>query len=172
MLTPSLAAAASGNLVAFEGAQIEGTIPIRQNLLNDALQEGVAKSRGRVKDIELRIGSNNLLEIGLRIAVGPFAKWFRPQMILTPQILTGRGPVLVLTVASNEYLGLMWIAQVFATEFFPRGVTIDGRQISLDLASIPQMAPVRPVLRYLRNLTARTVPGILFIDFDVKVSES
>ena len=170
-MTPTLAAAASGNLAAFEGAQITGTIPIRQSLLNDGLKQATAKSRGRVKEIELRIGSNNLIECGVRIAVGPFAKWFRPQMILTPQILTKSGAVVVLTVASNEYLGLMWIAQVFAAEFFPRGVTIDGRQITLDLAAIPQMAAMRSVLRHLRNLSARTTPGVIVMDFDLKVNE-
>jgi hypothetical protein len=171
-MTPSLAAAASGNLAAFEGSQIVGTVPIRESLLNEALREATANPRGRVKGIELRIGADNVLECGVRIAVGPFAKWFRPRFILTPRIVTSRGPVIVLTVASNEYMGLMWIAQVFATEYFPRGVTIDGRQIVVDLAAIPQMAQVRGVLRYLRTLTARTTPGLLFIDFDIKVDET
>ena len=88
-----------------------------------------------------------------------------------PTVLTSRGPVIVLTVASNEYLGLMWIGQVFASEYFPRGVTLDGRQITVDLAAIPQMSPVRGALQYLRNLTARTTPGLLVIDFDLKVIE-
>jgi hypothetical protein len=170
-MTPTVAAAASGNLTPFEGAHLEGKIPIRQSLLNEALQQATANTRGRVKEVELRIGANNVLEIGARIAVGPFAKWFRPQLILSPQILTDRGPVLVLTVASNEYVGLMWIAQVFANEYFPRGISIDGRQITVDLAAIPQMAPARHVLRYLRNLTARTTPGLILIDFDLKVDE-
>jgi hypothetical protein len=170
-MTPTVAAVASGNLTAFEGAQVEGTIPVRQSLLNEALQQSTASGRGRVKQIELRIGANNVLECGVRIAVGPFAKWFRPQVILTPQIVTDKGPIVVLTVASGEYVGLMWIAQIFATEYFPRGFSIDGRQIAVDLAAIPQMAPVRPILRFLRNLTVRTTPGLLLIDFDLKVNE-
>ena len=170
-MTPSLSAAASGNLAAFEGAQLNGTIPIRQSLLNEALQQATANPQGRVKAIELRVGANNVLECGVRVAVGPFTKWFRPQVIITPQLLTSNGPVAVLTVASNEYVGLMWIAQVFASEFFPQGVTIDGRQITMNLAAIPQMAPIRGVLRYLRNLTVRTTPGLIVIDFDLKVTE-
>src|SRR5688500_18800897 len=99
-MTPSVAALASGNLTPFAGAEIVGTIPIRQSLINEALQQATAGQRGRVKEIEIRIGADNLLECAVRVSVGPFTKWFRPQVILTPRILTDRGPVLVLSVAS------------------------------------------------------------------------
>lgn len=168
-MTPTLQAAASGNLAAFEGAQLEGTIPVRESFLIPPFQEAIAKRRGRVKEIDLRIGADNLLQFGVRVAVGPFTKWFRPQMIIRPQLMTPHGPTLVLTIASSEYLGLMWIAQVFASEFFPRGVAIDGRQISVDLAAMIPAGPARNLLPYLRNLTARTVPGVILIGFELKV---
>ncbi|HYP05159.1 MAG TPA: hypothetical protein VER03_02905, partial [Bryobacteraceae bacterium] len=112
------------------------------------------------------------IEFGVQIAVGPFTKWFRPQMIVGPRMLTPEGPTLVFTVASSEYVGLMWIAQVFASEFFPRGVVIDGRQIRVDLAAMVPPGAARNLLPHLRDLSARTAPGVVLIGFDLKVEQS
>lgn len=171
-MTPTLEAAASGNFAAFEGAQVQGTIPIRASFLNSAFQDAILKRRGRVKAVELRVGADNLIEFGVQIAVGPFTKWFRPQMIVGPRMLTPEGPTLVFTVASSEYVGLMWIAQVFASEFFPRGVVIDGRQIRVDLAAMVPPGAARNLLPHLRDLSARTAPGVVLIGFDLKVEQS
>lgn len=168
-MTRSLAAAAAGDLTPFEGAQAQGTIPIREAVINEAMQEAVRSHRGRIKDVDIRILPDNTIDCGVQIGMGPFAKWFRPRFVLSAHTIANHGPVFVLTVASSEYLGLMWIAQVFAAEYFPKGLQLDGRQIVVDLAAMPQARPAQPILRFLRGLDVRTSEGIALIDFAVKV---
>ena len=148
---------------------MHGTIPVRESVINEAMHQAVSSRRGRVKDVEIRIQPDNIIECGVQIGVGPFAKWFRPRFILSAQTIADRGPVFVLTVASTEYLGLMWIAQVFAAEYFPTAIQLDGRQIVVDLAALPQAEQGRPILRFLRGLDVHTAQGIARIDFALKV---
>ena len=96
----------------------------------------IAERPGRIKQFDIQVGAENYLQLGIQVAVGPFTKWFRPEVIVTTET-----PVILFTLASREYAGLMWLAELFAKEILPSGVRINGNQITLDLREAPQLAP-------------------------------
>jgi hypothetical protein len=151
----------------FAGASVSARIPIRESVIN-AFLRGADKS-GRVQQIEVAVRRENLLHVGVRVAVGPFVKWFRPELILSPQVVAGNSARVVLTVASPQYRSLMWIAEVFAAQYFPRGFNVDGGQIRIDLTQIPQMEPMRAYLGYVQTMQVRTVDGVAILSCDLKI---
>ena len=142
-------------------------IPIRQSIINELLRD--TGRSGRIQQLEVAIYRENLLQVSVRVAVGPFAKWFRPEFILTPQVVAGNSARIVLTVASPQYRSLMWIAEAFAAQYFPRGFDVDGGQIRVDLTQIPQMEPMRAYLRYVQTMHVRTMDGVAILSCDVKI---
>ena len=151
----------------FAGTSVSARIPIRESILNEFMR-GAGHS-GRIQQIELAIRRENVLQVSVRVAVGPFAKWFRPEFILTPQVVAGNSARVVLTVASPQYRSLMWIAEAFAAQYFPRGFTVDGGQIRVDLTQIPQMEPMRAYLPYVQAMQVRTMDGVAILSCDVKI---
>jgi hypothetical protein len=151
----------------FAGASVSARIPIRQTIINELLRD-VGRS-GRIKQIEIAIRRENLLQVSVRAAIGPFEKWFRPEFILTPQVVAGNSARVVLTVASPQYRSLMWIAEAFAAQYFPRGFHVDGGQIRMDLTQLPQMEPIRAYLPYVQTMQVRTMDGVAILSCDVKI---
>jgi hypothetical protein len=160
---------ASRNFDDVRGARIAGTIPIRQHLINEALNTGLQQRRGRIQQIDVRIATGNRIELGMRVAVGPFAKWLRPMFLTELRAIPGRGPELTLTVASPEYASLMWLVQAFAGQMFPVGMRVDGRRVTVDVAAMPQAAPYRMLLQNLKSCEVATGPGVLAIAFDLRI---
>jgi hypothetical protein len=156
----------SGNFEDIRGTQIAATIPITEHLLNEIAAGGISQTRGRIQQFDIQIGSDNYLQIGMKVAVGPFSKWFRPELVVSAR---AQPPVLVLTLASREYSGLIWLAELFAKEVIPRGLSIRGSQVVVELDSIPPLVPYREILRHLTALDATTSRGIMRITFQAKI---
>jgi hypothetical protein len=152
------------------GTRIVGTIPITEKVLNDAANQTIAARGGRIRAFEIQIGADNYLQVGVNVAIGPISKWFRPELVVEPRF-SAESPTIVLTVASSGYAGLMWLAELFAKEYVPQGLTITGRQLTLDLASLPPLAPYRQLLRHLKSVEMTSTPGRLSISFEIRIAD-
>lgn len=154
----------SRNLADLHGASLTGTIPVPEKVLTAAANDAIAARPGRIKQFDIQVGTDNYLQIGVQVSVGPFTKWFRPEVIVTAE-----APVVTFTIASSEYASMMWIAELFAKELLPRGVRLSGRQVALDLRDVPQLSPYRRLLAYLKELRVSTRRGTLVAVFDVRI---
>ncbi len=154
----------SNDLADLRGASIRATIPIPETFLNEAANEQVRARRGRIKQFDIQVGTDNYLQIGVQVSVGPFTKWFRPEVIVSAE-----PPVILVTVASSEYGGLMWLAELFAKELLPQGVRISGRQVILDLRETPNLAPYRNLLGYVKALRISTRRGTVVIVLEGRI---
>lgn len=156
----------SSDLALLEGTEIRGSIPLPERVLTEMANQRIAARPGRIKQFDIQVGSDSYLQIGVRASIGPFTRWFRPEMIVSAD-----SPVIYFKLASPEYAGLMWLAELFARELLPKGVRIEGRQIRLDLRDVPQLAPYRNLLAHLRSLEVSSTRGTLVAGFDFRIKE-
>lgn len=143
------------------GAEVRGTIPLTESILNEAANHAVTRQGGRIKRIDLQVGTENHLEAGFQVSVGPFSKWFRPELVIGERLLPG-SQTLVVSLASPKYAGLMWLVELFARQVMPEAVTIRGGDIFVDLATLPHA-------RHLRSLEITTARGVLSIAFELRI---
>ena len=149
------------------GSHIAATIPLSERLLNEAASFRTQRAKGRIQQFDIQIGNDNYLQVGMKVAVGPFSKWFRPEVVVHAQ---AQPAVIVLTLASREYAGLMWLADLFAKELIPKGLSIRGRQVTVELAALPVLAEYRDLLRYLNDLNVVTDRGTMAIAFEATIN--
>ena len=158
----------SRDLDGIRGTHIAGTAPIRQELINAALNEEISEQRGAVQQFDLRILDNNRLQVGVRAALGPFSKWFRPEVIVAPQALGSRAPLLLLTITSH-YGVMVRLIELLAKGRLPPGVVVRNQQLSIDFGILPQTAAYRQFFEHLKQLVITTRLGVLSVDFELKI---
>jgi hypothetical protein len=151
------------------GARVTGRLPVPAGQVNAALSGVIRRRQGRITQVNVEIRENNCLAIGLKVAIGPFWKWLRPELKIERRGIWDGSPVVILELSSARYGALSSIIEIFAKELLPAGVRIAGRQIVIDLLSIPRMAAYRPYLEHLKDLQMTTEQGRLWIDFDLSV---
>ena len=151
------------------GTRIAGRVPVREDAVNAAANAELSNRNGRIQALQLKIHEGNRLELGLKVSVGPFARWFRPELIVTERAIWPQGPIIILTFASAQYNALLWVLEIFAKEFLPAGVHIKDRQMAVDISAVPQLAPYRQYLPYIKQLTISTSARILTVHFEVLV---
>jgi hypothetical protein len=149
-----------------QGTRIAATIPITESVLNTAANSKLGTQRGPVRAVDIQIGNQNYLEIGLKTAAGPFTKWFRPEVIIERQSVP---PTIVLTFASAGYAGALRIVDLLAKEFLPGGIVIRGRQIVVDLAAILANTEYRSIARHIRSLDIETTKGKLVLHLELEI---
>jgi len=145
-----------------QSASVKGSVPITERVLNEVANQAIAAKPGRVKQFDIQIGTENYLEAGVRVSIGPITKWFRPEIVVT-----AAASVITFTLASREYGSVMWLAELFAKERLPAGVRINGRQITLDLRDVPQLAAFRSLLNGLTFTSITTRKGTMVVDFEL-----
>jgi hypothetical protein len=146
----------------FEGASASGTIPITERVLNELANASIVQAGGRIQQIEIEIGGDNYLRAGLNVRVGPFSRWFRPELVVAPSV---QGNRVVVSVVSPQYAGLLRFADLFK-ERLPHGLSLQGRHLIVDLAAVPG---VRQYARYLHSLQITTQRGLLLLSFQARI---
>jgi len=149
------------------GARMSGAIPITEKALNEAVSSRISVARGRIRQVEIQIGSDNHLEMGIKVAVGPFSKWFRPEVTLRAQ---AQPALIIVTLASREYAPLMWLVELFAKEVFPKGLAIRDQQFIVNIAELPAIAEYKDLLRYLKRLDISSTRGAMSLLFDLEIN--
>jgi hypothetical protein len=147
---------------------VTGSIPVTEQLISRAL-DGLRG--GRIQEFDFRIGENNRLQVGVRVALGPFSKWFRPELVVSGQGLWSNSPGLLFTMSGSQYGIVMRVVEMFAKNALPPGVHIGNNQIAVDFGSMPQAAPYRPLFQHIKRLDVTTRPGVLWFNFELRVTD-
>jgi hypothetical protein len=148
------------------GARIAGTIPVNEKVLNEAASRRIFQTRGRIQQFDIQIGTGNYLQVGMKVAVGPFSKWFRPEVTVAAQ---AQPALLAVTLASREYAALMWLVELFAKELFPRGLTIRGKQVIVDIGALPAFEQYKDLLPYIKKFDISSTRGVLAIAVEISI---
>jgi hypothetical protein len=157
-----------GILSGIRGAHATGAIPFTERLLNSALND--IKS-SRIQEIDIRIGENNRLQTGVRVSIGPFSKWFRPELSVDKQALWSNSPGLLLTMPGAHYGIVMRIVEAFAKNALPPGVHIGNNRIAIDFGAMPQATPYRNLFQHIERLEVITRTGVLWFNFELRVTD-
>lgn len=156
----------SRNFEDIRGTRVVGSIPVTEALLDKAARQQISQTRGRIQEFDIQIGKDNFLEVGMKVAVGPFSKWFRPEV----KIETQAQPALILfTLASREYAGVMWLAELFAKELLPKGFVLRGRQLILDLSAMTELSTHGRLTQHIKALDVTTTRGAMTIAFELRI---
>ena len=153
---------ASTDLAEFQGANASGSIPITEGLLNDVANALLSNRPGRIRQIAIQIGRDNYLQVGVQVKVGPFHKWFRPELVVSATEPPG---YIVLEIATPEYAGFLRIGDLIKGRL-PRGLTIQNRRLVFDLSAIPDFGQFS---RHLRRLQITSVRGSLLVSFELRI---
>jgi hypothetical protein len=158
----------AGDLSDVQGAQATGAVPITESLINTALNQA---PRGPIQEFDIRIGDNNRLQAGVRVSIGPFSKWFRPELVLDEQAMWGDSPGLLFTISDAHYGAVGRIFETFARGALPPGVQIGNNKVAVDLGAMPQAAAYRHLFRHIKRLRLITRPGVIWADFELRVDQ-
>ena len=138
---------APGGLAQLTGMRLTGEIPLRESVINDALQ-----SRTPSRDLIVSIEDRN--QIVFRKGL------FHVTATLDEMVDTGHTPKIRLRLAS---VVVAWtLGRVVRLPF----LTIDGRIVTIDLRAMPPVREWEPVFRHLRRATLTTTRGVLHLQFD------
>jgi hypothetical protein len=158
----------AGNLSDIRGARAAGAIPISEQLLNAVLTDA---SRGRIRELDIRIGDGNRLQAGVLVSIGPFSKWLRPELVLDQQALWSGSPGLLFTISTVQYGAVARIFEMFARGALPPGIQIGNNRVAVDLGAMPQAAAYRQFFRHIKRLQLVTRPGVIWADFELRVDQ-
>ena len=150
------------NLADFEGTTASGSIPISERLLNEVASALLSNRPGRIQQITIQIGRDNYLQVGVQVKVGPFKKWFRPELLVSSTDPPG---YVVLEIATPEYAGFVWIGDLIKGRL-PRGLTIQNRCLVFELSAIPDFGQFA---RHLRRFQITSVRGSLLVSFELRI---
>jgi hypothetical protein len=148
-----------------QGASVSGSVPLTERVLNELANRQVSERTGRIQQIDIQIGRDNYLQVGVKVSVGPFSKWFRPELAIAPSMQRHR---LVISIVSPQYANLAWIAGLLSKELLPQGITVQGRDLILDFAAVPALAQYAAYLRALHITTQR---GIILLSFEARIDQ-
>ena len=98
--------AASIDLAQFRGTIISGSIPVTEKLLNEVANSLVSERQGRVRQVDIQIGRDNYVQAGVKVKVGPFHKWFRPELVVSSSTQSGRVVLEIVTPGYADFSGL------------------------------------------------------------------
>jgi hypothetical protein len=152
------------------GAHASGIVPLKEAVINELVNLPLRIRPSRIQQIEVRLGDGNRMQIGLKVAIGPFTRWFRPEVILDRQALWSNGPGVLLRIVSSQYGALSRIVELLGKGALPPGVHLGSNQVAVEFAALPQASPFHELLRFISRLDLKTSPGVLLIDFELKVT--
>jgi hypothetical protein len=165
--SPRLQSLLRGDLSDIRGTHATGSIPIREHLINAAVNKS---RRGPVEEFDIRVGDNNRLQVGVRVSIGPFSKWFRPELVLNRQALWSNSPGLLFTMSGSQYSLAVHLVEIFAKTALPSGIHIKNNQIAVDIGAMPQAAPYRGLFEHIKELQVTTELGVLWVEFQLGVT--
>jgi hypothetical protein len=134
----------------FPGMHLIGSIPVSQDLLNEMLSQSVHVPKGL--RVEIESGNRIVARLGLVQATAT---------LHSPAALDGR----TITLELSSSIVAWTISQYVRAPF----ITIAGRIITIDLASVPALAPWQALLAHLERIMFSTQPGVLTVGFDWRV---
>jgi hypothetical protein len=154
----------------FKGAVIYGTIPMRQEVINEILRETVLKSNDLVKQIQLTVEDQNHINVNLTLRKWVLTKNFDIKVYIDPIIDFPNSPKIRIWLArSHWFLGR--ITQLLTSLFGPlaAGVQVRGKLIEVDLKAMLWRTSLSEVVRLIKSAEIRGERGQLLLKFRLVV---
>ena len=133
------------------GTAGEGVVRIAEPDLNDMLASAAGSAAGL--KVEIQNGNRVLARLGALHAT----------VFLPPDTDLSRSPSLTFELGS---IAVAWALKRMLKQAFVR---IQGRQVAVDLAAVPALAPYRELLQYIRRVDMTTAAGVLTVRFHVAI---
>jgi len=140
-------------LARLRGAHLNGTLPLRQAVLNDLLRLAGAAPQ----DLRLELGADN--EVVARYGVLHFTARIHREVALAPT------PVLTIELASRV---AAWALQQASLPPFAR---VTGRHIRIDLSRVPALRAAAPLWPHVARLAVTSRSGRLDLHVTIHVRD-
>jgi hypothetical protein len=152
-----------------KGTHIAGALPISQAAINAALREQIAKRRSPIQELHVTIYGSNRLQIGIKVGVGPFTKWFRPELTVAEQAVWSGSPMMLFTITSAHYGPIAWLIELLGKKALPAGVLMRGREVTIDFAVLPQTSRFREYFQHIKQIDITTSLEKLLLQVEVRI---
>lgn len=158
------------NFADFKGAAVNGTVPLRQELVNELAQQAVRGS-DKLKAVQIGFRDNNIIHIKATVKV----LFATPTVEIAAQVenmQTSQGvPVLRFQlVPLGGGLLETFLPMILNMVPFPESITVSGRQVDINIHTILTRRGLGEFASLVQRFQVRVRQGIAEIDFGVKVN--
>lgn len=151
---------------ALRGTNVSGSVPVRDSLVNAALQDRIRSGKLPVKQGTIAFLGGGRVAVEATIKAFFLSPTVRLDLQFPASVDVTRDPVIRIGV-SGPIAPLLPL--VSAIGKLPEGVTIGGGQITADLRALLTQRGYADLLPYLRRLTFGGERGTLAIGFEVRI---
>jgi hypothetical protein len=160
----------AANFPGLSGSEIQGTLRISADLLNEAIAANLAAAPLRELTVQPRGG--NRLDVRVKLAKPAFLPTLSLTLLIVHQPQLPADPVLVMKLSGAA--GIIGLAAPAITSFgvLPPGVRLDGDRVLIDLRTLLQRYGQAALLDHAEQLQVTTEEGRLVLSFHARVRPS
>lgn len=177
-MLPPLEQLQRGDFSAFSGAAVRLGLPLRQELLNEALKQAGEGKDGALREIHLEVREENKVEVRLLVHKWGLSKHVSFELEVERDLGFPDVPKLKMALpAAHALLGSILEMLTSSLGLLPGGIAIVGRVIEVDLAqmvggpnaSAQEQARARAFLSLIKWGELQTAQGVLFLNLSLQV---
>ncbi len=154
----------------FKGAFIRGSIPIKQEVINEVIRETVLRSSDLIRQMQLTVKDQNRIDVNLIIQKWILSKSFNFELYIEREISFPSSPTIKIWLpTSHGFLGS--IAEILTTifGFLPASVRVIGRLVEVDLKVILQEQNMGELVQLIKFAEIEGQRGIILVNFRLEV---
>lgn len=151
------------------GADIRGSLPVREALLEPLLQQGVRDSNGNIQRLAVHIHEANTLVVEATVYLLFFRKDVRLQLRIDPVVDFAVSPVMTMHIVEAQGIPGFVLEFLLNLLPFPESIEILPKRITINLKTALTRRKLDEFVPLLRRLSLSTRPGCAMIEFHVGV---
>ena len=155
---------------ALAGAVVEGSVPLRERVLNEVITALVAqRGGGALRDAQVSLPGGTRVVAQVTVEKFLLRKTLTVEMDIDPRIDFARSPLLVLTLAQSPGLLGFVIEIVIGMAGLPPGtLTMSGQRITVNLRTLMEKAGQGDLANLIQTIGFTGEPGLLFVHFHIE----
>ncbi len=159
----------TNGFAAFRGAALEGSIPVRQEVINDLIQQTVLNNDGVIKEIRLTVHDQNRVDVALTVRTFGLSRQINLELRVEPEMHFPDAPKLKIWVAKAPWY-LASVAKLAEwLGFVPGVVRIADRLIEVDLKMLLWQQKLGDLTPLIKFAEIATQAGLIVIHFRLAV---
>jgi hypothetical protein len=161
----------AANFPGLSGSEIQGTLRISADLLNEAIAANLAAA-APLRELTVQPRGGNRLDVRVKLAKPAFLPTLSLTLLIEHQPQLPADPVLVMKLSGAA--GIIGLAAPAITSFgvLPPGVRLDGDRVLIDLRTLLQRYGQAALLDHAEQLQVTTEEGRLVLCFHARVRPS
>jgi hypothetical protein len=154
----------------FKGAIIRGSIPVKQEVINDIIQETVLRNSGLIRHMQLTVQDQNRIDVNLTIQKWILSKSFNLELYIEREINFPSSPTINIWLpASQKVLGSIAEIVTNLVGFFPASVKVTGRLIEINLKVLLQQQKMGELVQFIKFAEIEGQRGKILLNFRLEV---